>query len=304
MGAMGASTMAITLTTVAFAVTGISGKINEAAAGVFGKDLVQVANIFGAAYGAMSDGFGGLSGATDAAASTVDASGLFPGEGVASGISAWDGAPGMGSLAELANVGDPYTLGVPGATETAADMASQADAIGQMGGNADEFMSAIAPPNVALVSDHVTAQTLRDATEQTNVMPTTGDLARYDRMPGMQATAPQSATTPQSAVAPTTGVNATAPMQAPGQVFGAPPDTQSGSSMFSPPEAGAPRSFMQRMLYDKDGNFSREAMRMGGQVLSGAGQGYAAYARAKAEKEAFDKKMGMYAQKTGVRVTQ
>ena len=36
---------------MAFAVTGISDKINKAAESVFGKDLVAVANIAGAAYG-------------------------------------------------------------------------------------------------------------------------------------------------------------------------------------------------------------------------------------------------------------
>ena len=52
MGAMGAGTMAIAITSVAFAVTGINDKINKVAANVFGEDLVKFANVAGMAFGA------------------------------------------------------------------------------------------------------------------------------------------------------------------------------------------------------------------------------------------------------------
>lgn len=59
LGALGASTMVSTIVGIAFAVTGISDKINKAAASVFGEDLVGLANIAGMAFGAA----GGFSGA-------------------------------------------------------------------------------------------------------------------------------------------------------------------------------------------------------------------------------------------------
>lgn len=55
--AVGATATTVAITTVAFAVTGISAKINQAAVSVFGEDLVKVANIAGAAYGAFNGGF-------------------------------------------------------------------------------------------------------------------------------------------------------------------------------------------------------------------------------------------------------
>lgn len=47
----------VALVTTAFAVTGMSAKIDKAAANVFGEDLVKVANIAGMAYGIYNGGF-------------------------------------------------------------------------------------------------------------------------------------------------------------------------------------------------------------------------------------------------------
>lgn len=70
MMAAGASTAAIAATTLVLAVTGISAKINKAAANVFGEDLVKAANIVGGvylAYTSLTAGAGGEAAAGDAA---------------------------------------------------------------------------------------------------------------------------------------------------------------------------------------------------------------------------------------------
>ena len=76
-----AATLA-TVTTIAFAVTGINEKINKAASNVFGEDLVKVVNIAGMAYGMYNGGFDVSSSFGDTAAVTASAadvaSGLDP----------------------------------------------------------------------------------------------------------------------------------------------------------------------------------------------------------------------------------
>ena len=69
--------MLATLTTVAFAVTGINEKINKAAGNVFGEDLVKVVNLAGMAYGAYNGGFDiGGGGAAASAADYVNGADL------------------------------------------------------------------------------------------------------------------------------------------------------------------------------------------------------------------------------------
>lgn len=79
MAAAGATATTIALTSIALAVTGISGKINKAATKVFGEDLVKVANIAGSMYLAFGGGFSGggeaAAGAADGLGGVVDATG-------------------------------------------------------------------------------------------------------------------------------------------------------------------------------------------------------------------------------------
>lgn len=69
--AAGGTAMAAAITAVAFQVTGISDKINKAAANVFGEDLVKVANIAGTAFAMYNGGFG-FDTASEAAADGIN----------------------------------------------------------------------------------------------------------------------------------------------------------------------------------------------------------------------------------------
>lgn len=232
--AVGLSAAAVTtLTTITFAVTGISEKINKAASKVFGEDLVMVGNIFGAAYGAFSGAFG----ATDGAAAAGDAAG-FVGEGAASGVPGWDAAYSaaggeMGSLADLAG-GMDY-----GGTET---LLNEADAIEQMGGDRASFLEGTdAAESVSAVEKAVTNPIAQaEATgNPASLLPKTG--AASAQAGSTQAAGAQVA--PPQAAAP----NAAAPVN-------------------------APRSFFNRLMFDEKGGINPTTLRVGGQVLAGYGK--------------------------------
>lgn len=114
MGAFGAGTTAIAITTIAFSVTGINDKINKAASKVFGADLVGFANLAGMAYGAFNGGFGGADAATGGADAATSA--------------AWsDGAAGLGQDTMSAMGMGEAAFGAPEAVESY-NLMSQADA--------------------------------------------------------------------------------------------------------------------------------------------------------------------------------
>ena len=132
MAAAGASATTIAITSVAFAVTGISAKINKVAAGVFGEDLVKIGNIFGAAYAAWNGGFdiGGSGGAAEAAGAA----------GTGAGADAFTGMEAMGAEAaaadQFSNAGSFVNAGADSLSNAAsggfnlADMAGGADLMG------------------------------------------------------------------------------------------------------------------------------------------------------------------------------
>jgi len=72
--ALGATALQATLVSVAFAVTGISAKIDKAASNVFGKDLVMLGNVLGAGYAMFNRGFD-VGGGADTIGPATDAAG-------------------------------------------------------------------------------------------------------------------------------------------------------------------------------------------------------------------------------------
>lgn len=267
--AVGLSSMAVSvISAVAFQVSGINDKVNRAAASVFGEDLVKIGNIFGAAYGAFGGGFGGAgmeAGAGNYVNSMDAASDAFATSGAANA----GGVTGGMNLADMA--GDAYS-GAEGAT----DLANQADAIGQMGGDAADFRAATDGTQASAET-----QTASNLTDPREVVAQTQQPASL--LPNTGAASQQAAGSAgaQAAAAPTasaSGANAAA--AAPGQ-----------------------RSFFDRLLYNDKGNVSDGAMRMGGQILSGVGQGYSAAQAAKQRQAQFDAEMRMRNQRPNVVVT-
>lgn len=299
MSAMGASSLAVTLTSIAFAVTGISAKINQAAAGVFGADLVQVANLFGSAVGATG-GFGSMdptsldyTNSMDLASDAVTNAGEF------------------GSLAQMAEAGDAAN-----AVDYGAGWASQADGIAQMGGDAAEFTASVEPSNViesiGSVGQSAGASPMEIANETQqaqSLIPTDGAAsvqASGQSAAGTQAAGTQAAA-PTAAGTNATAQNATAAMPgpaAPGQrvpnVMGTPPNPYAGG--------GAPtgQSFFGKlgnMVLDKDGRLQPAAIRGGLQLIGGIGQGYMQAKKMKQDQDQFEEKMRMYNQRPNIRST-
>lgn len=286
MGAMGASTMAVTLTSIAFAVTGISAKINEAASSVFGADLVQIASMFGTVAGAT----GAFGGSLDPTAGDYTNAMDMASDAVTN-------AGPDGFLANMQSSGDAANASYGG---DAGAVASQADAVAQMGGDSSGFnlstmaqpdptqaMSASpgAPSPMELANQTQTQQSIIPGTEAT------GNQAASTNAAGSQA-AGSNATAAQPGIAQ----NATARIQAPGAVGQVPPNPNAAG-------VGEP-SFLQRLgMTNGQGGITNSGIRMGGQLLQGIGQGYTAAQRQKMEQEQFDRRMGMMNQRTGVTVT-
>lgn len=251
MGAMGASATAIAITTVAFAVTGISAKINKAAASVFGEDLVQIGNIFGAAYGAFSGAFSGAASAAESGASlagetlskaALDGTSAFGANSVAGAYNLADMAAGAESLSDAANIANSVDYG--------SEFANQANAITEMGGDAIDFTSAVKdqPSNVFdAIDKQPSPMDVANATQQPqSILPTSGSAST-------QAAAPDAAGAQTNAAGPGAARSVTAP-----------------PSVTTPPPA-PPRSFFDKLLYDDKGNINPSTLRVGGQILSGYG---------------------------------
>lgn len=131
--AVGISATAVTaIASVAFQVSGINNKINQAAAKVFGEDLVMIANVAGAVYGAVNGGFGGgggeAAGLTEAggALSTkamLDGTNAF---GVNSAIGAFDLADTAGALGSATDASSLWATNGMDAADNAFNLANKA----------------------------------------------------------------------------------------------------------------------------------------------------------------------------------
>lgn len=124
--------MAATITAIAFQVTGISDKINRAAANVFGEDLVKVANIAGTVFAAYNGGFS-FDSAADAASTGAEALNGYDvmsdaastaAESASQGASAMNGYDVMSDQAAASSSGAP-TDGLNG-YDVQSDIASAA----------------------------------------------------------------------------------------------------------------------------------------------------------------------------------
>lgn len=316
MGAAGVSMSTIALTSVAFAVTGISAKINEAAAGVFGKDLVQIGNLFGAAYGAFSGGFGALGGGAEAATGLEAVNGMD----AASDVFTASGSTGAGDFGSLADMGGSGIEGANMMDASAEGLTNEARAFGEMGGDMDSFNASVNGGESANVIDSMADfDPVAKATETgmpQSLIPNTGAAAAEGA--GVQASGTQAAGTQAAGaqgaapVQQAAGPNAAAPVTGPGaynSVNGS--DVMSdnfkgGTGGFGPPKV-ADRSFFNRLLFDEKGNVSSAALRTGGELVKGVGSGYQAAQKAKEDRRMFDEKMAEQRrtmnQRTGIRVT-
>lgn len=289
------ATMATALTTVAFSVTGISDKINKAAASVFGEDLVMVGNIFGAAYGAFGGGFGIGDAAAGTGADAINGMDLASDQFTAAGTG---GAGDFGSLAEMAG-------------ESMDSMGALAD--GAYGGEA-----ALESSQLAGMESMAPSQTLSPMASGGQDLINGGGGINGPELAAVQEVAPlqqagQSAVQAEGAVASqaageraagakAAGRNAAAPMQGPGSAA----DYRNGSDVmsdahsrgaggFKPSGAGG-RSFFDRLIYDEKGNVSRGAWG----ALEGVGKGISAAQKAKDDRRMFDDKMAEERRRMGM----
>lgn len=278
------ATMATMITSVAFSVTGISSKIDKAAASVFGDDLVKVADIFGAAYGAFTGGTFGFDGAGEAAGGLTEL-GEAGGYGYTQGT---EEALQFGSLADRA--GD--AAGMDGSIMGDQSLSELGDAGGYgYAPNADSnVVEALNPSETAPTSQG-------GPIEQTRLTGRPASLIQGTGAASAQAStadaAGANAAGVQAAGANAAGANAAANVQAPGA---APPASQ---------------GFFGRlggMVLDKNGQLTNAGGRLVGGLVQGVGSGYAAATKAKQEQAMFDAKMAeirrMQSQSTGLRVTQ
>ena len=291
--AIGISTaMATTLATIAFAVTGVSAKVDKVATGVFGRDLVQIGNIFGAAYGAVGGGFGGESmfgageavGAIDAVNGADFASDSFSKAAEATG---YTGAGDFGSLADLAST--PELVNGHDASNFGAQLDSAAPSVGDAN-----------PQAATNVVDKAFETTSAAAIDPSTIQKPTSLLANSspntaNTIQATDATA-TAAQAPVATQAGSTQANATMAAQGPGQV--------SQLKMAAPTDG---RNVFEKILYKKDGALNGDVLRTGGELLSGVGKGYDAAQKAQREKEMFEQKMAenrrVMNQGTGLRAT-
>ncbi len=287
--------MVTTITTVAFTVTGINDKINQAAGDVFGEDLVKIGNLFGAAYGAVSSGFGGLGDAAGATGSGLESVNGFD---AMSDAYSGTGAGGFGSLADMGSavaegvngfdsMSDAYTY----SSETGPGGFGGSDAMSDMNGldvESDAYTASHAPTNSIERTGVNPAQTANDTGKPQSLLPNTGSASA--QASGVDAAGAKAAGTNAA------GSQASAQVNGPGQVR-----TPAGGN--TPAGGAAPRSFFDRLAFDEKGNLSRGAW----QAIGGVGQGYADAQKQKAQRKVFDDQMAeerrRMNQSTGTRVT-
>lgn len=271
--------MATTLATVAFAVTGISAKINKAAASVFGEDLVNIGNIFGAGYMAFGGGFGGASGAEAATTAGVELSKAALDGTTAFGANSVDGAFNLADIAGSADI----------ATE-AASMAGDV-VVGEampLFGIESETLSPLASGGQDLLNGGGGINGI--------------ELDALEQVRGVTEVAPiQTATMAGQGSA---GQGAAAQV-ATAQQPGATAQVAAGSKAAAP--LPGERSFFDKLIFDDKGNVSRGALG----ALEGVGKGIssasAASTLAKQKREQYGKELAEQQRRmnlrTGLRVT-
>ena len=271
---MGVEALTIAITSVAFAVTGISAKIDKAAASVFGKDLVMFADVAGAAFmafGGMGNAAGAGGGAEVGAANAVSDANYAGAD-----WGAMADAPGVGQAASnVGNVDSLAELAQPTVADAMQGTLNEANAIGEMGGNSGEFLEAAAKPQnvferIDLLNDPNATQKVQDMTAGQQ-----GTGVAAPQAAAQQGGAANSVATRPVAAGPMP--NATAPA----------PATQ-------------PRSFFDKLIYDAKGEINPTTLRLAGGALAGYGQS--------AERQRmFDQQMAeerrRMNQTTGIRVT-
>jgi hypothetical protein len=155
MAAVGASTTAIVVTSVALAVTGISAKIDKAASKVFGEDVVKFANIAGAVFMAaggsewLSQAGASAGSGTDTAINGLDladdASALADGASGAGGEAVASSTPGVVDASMEAALAENAASAYAPMTDAQMLGGFEADAGGLAGVTASD-PTAMAPP--------------------------------------------------------------------------------------------------------------------------------------------------------------
>lgn len=264
--AVGISATAVTaIASVAFQVSGINNKINQAAAKVFGEDLVMIANVAGAVYGAVNGGFGG--GGADAAAAATDASSAMAVSGLDLASDTFNAAGGV--------VSDGFSALGGGTTD-----ASSLWATNGMDAADNAFNLANKAAGGGLVSDGVGVNLIRpDAPMQVDAKPVSNstslaadELANRSQGAGSSV---QSGAASQTAA----GQNASAMKASSGQQLKAGDITKGVEAPRTPAvntAATKPGSFFDKLLSND---------KAVGEVIKGVGAGISGAANAKAEKD-------------------
>ena len=254
MGAFGATTTAIAITSIAFSVTGINDKINKAASKVFGADLVGFANLAGMAYGAFNGGFGG-------------------------GAAASGAVEGLDAMSTGA-AGDWYAgaAGAEAMAGSAVDLASgAADSYNLMDQAPNLFQSQASNPFNDLTASTESFAVSGQPAPVSATSATTSSIADKQFVDaaaksGAPASAPATSTDASALKADAASTDKAAASKAGGDVK-------------------APKSVMDRimgMVTDKDGGISKQAMELGGSALKGAAGAYSASAARRQAQEQFD----------------
>lgn len=280
--ALGATALQATLVSVAFAVTGISAKIDKAATKVFGKDMVKLATIAGSAYAMFNGGFeiGGAQ-AAETAATDVAANAAFDAD--------WAAAAGGdgGLMAGETVAGGSFNLSDMGMDPMTDDAWT-----GMAAENTAALNDAVGISNDAVGTNLMTGEPVgvdakTAASQQGTSAPITDTTPQASGALGTKAAAPQAANAagPNASAAGATASKAAAPM--PGAA----------------PQASQPNIF-DRLFYttDKAGNRVFND-RMAGGLIQGVGGAVGSYMQGQQAEEALNWQKQKYTARVGGRVT-
>lgn len=294
--ALGATALQATLISVAFAVTGISAKIDKAATKVFGEDMVKLATIAGSAYAMFNGGFeigGGeaaASTAANAAAAADDA--LFNADWAAA-------AGGDGGLMAGESVagGSTFNLSDMGSS-AASDAAFEADWAAASG--ADGGLMANETGTNLMTGEPVGVDAKTAASTPTTSAPITDTTPQASGALSSKAAAPQAANAagPNASAAGATASKAAAPMMTAEQ------GAQMAKDIAGAQKAAGGSNIFDRLFYttDKAGNRVFND-RMAGGLIQGVGGAVGSYMQGQQAEEALNWQKQRYTARVGGRVT-
>lgn len=290
--ALGATALQATLVSVAFAVTGISAKIDKAATKVFGKDMVKLATIAGSAYAMFNGGFeiGGGEAAASTAANTAAAAddALFNAD-----CAAATGGDGGLMAGESVAGGNTFNL-----SDMGSDAAFEADWATASG--ADGGLMANETGTNLMTGEPVGVDAKTAATTSTTSAPITDTTPQASGALSSQAAAPQAANAAASnaSAAGAAASKATAPMMTAEQ------GAQMAKDIAGAQKAADSSNIFDRLFYttDKAGNRVFND-RMAGGLIQGVGGAVGSYMQGQQADDALNWQKQRYTARVGGRVT-